>query len=176
MYMKKLFILCTALILLTGIYSCETVADDKTALCNNGIMDGGETEIDCGAACANCPDAPTISCIVGNSNFVASGSTHVYGQQLTPSIRVYGNNGNPLFFMFPPGELNQPLPVGAVSFAYNGEAYTMESGDSGKVVITAQDTLRKIISGTFWFTAGRVTGPDTTSVREGVFTNVRYNN
>lgn len=77
--------------------------------------------------------------------------------------------------MFIPSAVNQPLPVTSVSFSYNGEAYAMEAGDRGEVVLTTLDTLRKIASGTFWFTANRTTGPDSTGALNGVFSNIRYN-
>lgn len=172
--MNKIYLLCTALLLITSINSCKTEEDQKTIFCHDGILNGGEEEIDCGAGCGDCPSEGTLSCIVGNTSFVATGSK-VFGQVLGPSLRIYGNNGDPLNFMFVTSDLNKAVPITSVSFAYHGEAYTLEPGDSGYATLTAIDTLRKIASGTFWFTAGRVTGPDTTSVREGVFTNVRYN-
>jgi len=172
--MKNFYPLFIAFFLIAGMDSCKTEDAVKDEFCNDGILNAGEVEIDCGTGCEPCPSEGSVNCIVGNSTFFASG-THAYGQQLGPNIRIYGNNGNPLFFMFKPSPLNQPVAITAVSFAYRGEAYTMEPGDSGRAVLTALDTVRKIASGTFWFTAGRVTGPDTASVREGVFTNVRYN-
>ena len=173
--MKKFSLLIVTLFLITGFYSCNKVEDNKTALCNNGIQDGGETEIDCGAACTACPGAPSISCNLGNSSFVSTNPANTYGQTLGPSIRIYGNDGRPLFFMFIPSAVNQPLPVTSVSFSYNWEAYAMEAGDRGEVVLTTLDTLRKIASGTFWFTANRTTGPDSTGALNGVFSNIRYN-
>ena len=172
--MKNLYFFLISAFLITGINSC-TKTDSKTALCSNGILDGGETEIDCGAACQACPASAVVTCTVGNSSFVSTNPSNTYGQQLAYSIRIYGNDSRPLNFMFVPAPVGQPTPISSVSFTYNGEAYIIEPGDSGKVILTANDTLRKIASGTFWFTAGRVTGPDTTSVRNGVFTNVRYN-
>jgi len=172
--MKNALLLCLAVLFTTGFYSC-TKTVDHTALCNDGLLNGGETEIDCGAACQACPGAPSVSCTLGNSSFLSTDPNTTYGQKLASSIRIYGNDGRPLFFMFVPGPVNQPVPVTSVSFSYNGEAWGMEAGDSGKVVLTSLDTLRKIASGTFWFTANRTTGPDTTSARNGVFTNIRYN-
>jgi hypothetical protein len=170
--MKKAFIVLATSILISGFYSCDKT-DSKTALCNNGIKDGGETDIDCGGPCQACPDAAAMYCTLGTSSYV---STATSGQILGPSIRVYGNDPRPLNFMFVPAGLNQPIPITSVSFAYRGEAYAMAAGDSGRVVLTELDTVRKIASGTFWFTGKRTTGPDTTSARNGVFTNVRYNN
>ncbi len=172
--MKNLSLTCLAVLLTTGFYSCSK-STDHTALCHDGILNGGETEIDCGAACQACPGAPSINCTLGNSTFTSTNPAVTYGQMLASSIRIYGNDSRPLFFMFVPGAVNQEVPVSSVSFAYNGEAWAMEAGDSGKVVLTSIDTLRKVVSGTFWFTAGRTTGPDTTSARNGVFTNIRYN-
>ena len=171
--MKNIFPLLILAFIATGIYSCEKKTDTAKA-CSDGILNGGETEIDCGAACAACPANGIVSCTIGNSSFV-SANANTYGQILSNSIRIYGNDGRPFNFMFIPAPVGQPTAVNSVNVTYNGEAYIMEPGDSGKVVLTALDTLRKIASGTFWFTAGRVTGPDTTSVRDGLFTNIRYN-
>ncbi len=173
--MKNIQLICIAVLLVTGFYSCTKTDDsdnNNTALCTDGIRNGSETEIDCGGDCQTCPGAASLTCTLGTSNYVG---TSVSGQILGPSIRIYSNTPNPLNFMFVPSALNQPIPISSVSFAYRGEAYAMESGDSGRVTLTALDTLRKIASGTFWFTANRTTGPDTTSARGGVFENVRYN-
>lgn len=173
--MKNLHLICIAVLLITGFNSCTKSVDSHTVLCNDGILNGGESEIDCGASCGDCPEAGTVSCRLGNSDFLSTNPSKTYGQRLASSIRIYGNDGRPLFFMFVPGPVNQEVPITSVSFAYNGEAYAMEPGDSGKVTLTSLDTLRKIASGTFWFTGNRTTGPDTTSARNGVFTNIRYN-
>lgn len=178
--MKKCLLVLSTVFLLTAFNSCEKVVNNDAPLCHDGILNGGEQEIDCGAGganCEKCPDPGTMTCTLGHSDYVASVTM---GQILGPNIRVYGNDyrnnrTRPLMFMFVPTALNTPLPTGPVSFTYNGEAYINEEGDSGKVVITYMDTVRKIISGTFWFTGGRTTGPDTTSARDGVFTNIRYN-
>jgi|ERR1043165_2023827 hypothetical protein len=178
--MKKfLLALCTGLFLV-AFNSCEKTDTNNGSgpLCHDGKLNGGEQEIDCGGGCGPCPDPGTLTCKLGTSEYIASVTL---GQILGPNIRVYGNDyrnnrTRPLMFMFVPGQLNTEIPIGAVSFAYNGEAYIMEAGDSGKVVITALDTTRKIISGTFWFSGNRTTGRDTATAREGVFTNIRYNN
>ncbi|HLP49287.1 MAG TPA: hypothetical protein VK154_00230 [Chitinophagales bacterium] len=173
--MKRLLLVLSTALLLTAISSCEKTDDtgnkNDTSLCNDGILNGGETEIDCGAACDDCPPPATMSCTLGNTSFVAH---TCYGMILGPNIRIYGNDNRPVHFMFVPSQLNVELPINAVSFAYNGEAYAMEPGDSGRVVLTYLDTVRKIASGSFYFTGNRVTGPNSASVTGGAFANVRY--
>jgi hypothetical protein len=113
---------------------------------------------------------------VGGTQYFVSNNAS--GQKLNPSIRISGTNAannNPLNFMFIPTELNVPLPVNASGFNYAGEPYTKAGEDTGHVVLTAHDTLRHIISGTFAFSAQRVTQSFTKCVvNEGRFTNVRY--
>ncbi len=173
--MKKLVLALSVTLLLLGFNSCEkedTSNGQSTALCNDGIKNGGETEVDCGGPCTACLPAATMTCTLGNTPFVAHTCN---GYTLGTSIRIYGNDNRPLHFMFSPSQLNVELPMTAVSFAYNGEAYALEPGDSGRVVLTYLDTVHKIASGTFYMTANRVTGPNSATVTNGVFTNVRYN-
>lgn len=173
--MKRLLLVLSTTILLSGLSSCEkedgnTIAD-YTKYCGDGIKNGYETEIDCGGDCEACPTPATMTCTLGNTNFTAH---TCFGQILGPNIRIYGNDNRPVHFMFVPSQLNTELPITALSFAYNGEAYGLEAGDSGRVVLTYLDTVRKIASGTFYFTGNRVTGPSSASASDGVFTNVRY--
>lgn len=179
--MKKIIPVLILVFLVTGFYSCTKESDDTSALCNNSIKDGNESEIDCGGACTPCPDKGTFSCnITGVPPLAASSlyvSNNAAGQVLTPSIRVYGTNQNnsPLNFMFIPSVLNQLLPISASNFDFVGEPFIKTSGDTGSVVLTYHDTLRHIISGTFSYGAQRVTQSFTKcTVTEGVFTNVRY--
>ncbi len=170
--MKNLVMVLAILFLATGFYSCEkTTTVDAASLCTNGIKDTTEAEIDCGGACEPCPSGPEFACKMGNDNFTV---TNAYGQILTPSIRIYANDSRPLMFMFVPTAVNTPLPVNYVSFAYRGEAWTLRDTLPGNVVLSKLDTIRKIVSGTFYVNARRVTGSDTTSLREGVFNNIRY--
>jgi hypothetical protein len=168
--MKNLLLALTVSLFVLGFYSCEKKPIDASTLCHNGIKDTTETEIDCGGSCEPCPPKGTFSCKMGNTNFTVN---NAYGQIASPSIRIYANDQRPLMFMFVPTGINQRLPVNYVSFAYRGEAWTLK--DSGTVILTSLDTVRKIASGTFYFNARRTTGSDTTSVRNGVFTNIRYN-
>ena len=174
--MKNIFTLLTLTFLLTGFYSCNKVEAPDTSYCHNGIKDGTETEIDCGGLCDSCAATAVVSCNLGTGTFISTRSDQTFAQVLTNSMRIYANDGRAMFFMFQPTALNTPLPIFALNFEYQGEAYTLETGNMGEVMLTSNDTVKKVMSGTFWFTAGRVTGPDTTSARNGVFTNVRYKN
>lgn len=173
--MKRLLLVLSTIVLLSGFSSCEKEdGNNKTnysQYCSDGIKNGAETEVDCGGDCEACLPAATMTCTLGNSNFTAH---TCFGQILGPNIRIYGNDNRPVHFMFVPSQLNTELPITALSFAYNGEAYGLEVGDSGRVVLTYLDTVRKIASGTFYFTGNRVTGPSSASASNGVFTNVRY--
>lgn len=174
-----------ALLFMTVLYSCQKETNN-TALCNNGILDGNETEIDCGGgACSSCPPAGAFSCeITGVAGLVNYTCTNAYGQELgpIPSVRVFGTDagGIPFNFMFIPSILNQPLPIIQANFNYGGESYTCPFDSSnlgpnfGSITVIAKDTLRHIISGTFSFNAHRTTGAVICTVDSGVFTNIRY--
>ena len=169
--MKNFILLLTTLFLATGFYSCEKKVETiDTAHCGNGIKDGDEKEVDCGGAgCDACAPRGTFFCNIGNTTFTVPDAI---GQVFSPSIRLYANDSRPLLLMFVPTATNQSLPINYVSFAYRGEAYTLR--DSGSVVLTKLDTVRKIISGTFYVNARRTTSSDTTSIQNGVFENIRY--
>jgi hypothetical protein len=77
--------------------------------------------------------------------------------------------------MFIPSALNTPLPISSTSFSFDGEPYMKGSGDTGSVYLSAHDTVRHLISGTFAYNGQRVTQSYTKCVvSEGIFTNVRY--
>ena len=176
--MKRILLLVIATVFVTTFYSCtETNTEpDFSSLCNNGLKDGEETEVDCGGDCDSCPPYGVVHCDLGNTVFNSTAANVTFGQILGNSIRIFASDGRPMYFMFKPEPIGQPASIFALSADYRGEAYTLEPGDMGEVVITEVDTVRNMLSGTFWFTAGRVTGPDTTSARNGVFTNVRLRN
>lgn len=170
--MNKFFLFLSLTILATSFYSCEeeTISTEN---CNNGIKDGGETEIDCGGPCSTCPTAGTLTCTLGATSYVGVTAA---GQNLSPSIRVYArdNNNRTLDFMFVPSALNSELTINDARFSYQGEPYIKAPGDTGHVTITALDTTRKIISGYFGFSARRVTGFTINRATGGVFENIRY--
>jgi hypothetical protein len=173
--MKNLLSLLLLSVIVFSLYSCEKEEDDgSAALCNNGILDGRETEIDCGGACTACPAAATFECTLGNTDFV---STNARGYILGPSIRIAGVDfeGRPMNFMFlrPLGG-DTTIPISGGGFSYKGEPYSKGSDDTGHVTITAHDTLRKIISGRFGFSGNRVASNSEAAVKDGTFTNVRY--
>jgi hypothetical protein len=170
--MKRVLLALSVFLSILAMNGCREETN-YSALCNNNIKDGLETEIDCGGDCLACPDAATFSCTLGNSSFVSS---NAIGQILGPSIRISAVDaeGRPLNFMFIPAALNQPIQISAGGFSYQGEPYYKGSSDTGTVVITAQDTLRKIISGNFGFRGNRIGSGQVASVSNGVFTNVRY--
>jgi hypothetical protein len=176
--MKKTLLCLLSAFLMFGIYSCTKTDDNNavaTALCSNGIKDPGETEIDCGGPCTACLPPAKLTCTLGGTSYI---SEKAGGQTLGPSIRVYSirdsAEGRPLNFMFLPGPVNQPLRINSLAFSFSGEPYNLGDGDSGVVVLTALDTVKKIISGTFYFTGKRLTTANRTSATDGVFTNVRY--
>ena len=177
--MKKVLPVLAIAFLLSGFYSCTKEGDTTSALCSDGVMNGKESEIDCGGACTPCPNNATFSCkmngVGGESYFIGATAS---GQILGPSIRVYSTTaGNrPLNFMFIPTGLNEPIAISSSNFDYAGEPYTRTNGDTGHVYISVHDTLRHIISGSFSYNASRITGGAGVKcvVSEGLFTNARY--
>lgn len=171
--MKKLLILLSVFISVFTISSCEEEKPD-TSFCNNLVKDGNESEVDCGGNCEACPDAAYLNCTLGTSDYTSVNPPT--GQILGPSIRVNAVDaeGRPLNFMFIVSGLNQPIQISAATFSYHGNPYVKGELDTGTVVITAQDTLRKIISGTFGFRCNRIGAGQVAAASGGVFTNVRY--
>lgn len=171
--MRTVFLFLLSFFSLFSMYSCTKETNNNAALCNNGIKDGNETEIDCNGDCAPCAGVPALSCTLGGTAYISS---NVRGQTLNPSIRIYGTDqeGRPMNFMFIPNQINQPVPIVDVALSFSGEPYTYGVNDSGSVTITTIDTLRKVISGTFGFSARRVTKNTGVVVTGGVFSNVRY--
>ncbi len=169
--MKKLLIIFTV-IALGNMYACKEETNNA-ALCNNGIKDGSETEVDCGGDCTSCPPAGTFTCTIGSTSYVG---VNPIGEILSPSIRISAidDQSRPMNFMFIPLALNQPIQISAAGFSYQGEPYIKGSSDTGTVLITAQDTLRKIISGTFGFRGNRIGAGQVAAVSNGVFSNIRY--
>lgn len=173
--MRTVFLFSISLFFLFAMDSCTKSTNNDAALCNNGIKDGKETEIDCNGDCAPCAGVPALSCTMGGTPYICS---NVRGQTLNPSIRIYGTDqgGRPMNFMFLPGPINQPLPIIDVTLSFDGEPYTYGVHDTGSVTITSIDTLRKVVSGSFGFSARRVTKNTSVAIQSGVFTNVRYGN
>ena len=182
--MKKVILVLITVSLVAGFNSCKkTTSEVNAALCNDGILDGAETEIDCGGnPCTPCPPTSTFACIMTGGLPIPGGQQNLtevtsYGQTLGPSIRVFSRNGSsPLQFMFIPGAIGQLNYVSSLSFNYAGEPYTVDdTATTGGVILTEHDTLRNIISGTFSFNAERSSNRDhKCRVHDGVFTNVRY--
>jgi hypothetical protein len=177
--MKRIIPVLMIAFIVSGICSCTKKSEGTAVLCDNGVKDGNENEIDCGGACTPCPDKGEFHCtidgVAGSMLYVTKVAS---GQVLAPSIRVAGQSQNgdiPFNFMFIPSALNTPLPINASTFNYAGEPYTKGSGDTSTVIVTANDTLRHIISGTFSLGAQRIVGtPSRCAVSNGVFTNIRY--
>ena len=182
--MKKIIFVLITVSFVIGLNSCKkSTTDVNAALCNNGILDGAETEIDCGGnPCSPCPPTSTFSCILTGGLPVPGGQQNItettsYGQTLYPSIRVFSFNGSsPFQFMFIPGAIGQLTYVSFLNFNYAGGSYSVDdTTTAGGVILTAHDTLRNIISGTFSFNAERSSNGDhKCRVHDGVFTNVRY--
>ena len=171
--MKKIF----TYLLLIGLAALTpgcTKTVDNTASCNNGILDGTETEVDCGGTCTACAPAAVFTANLGGNAFSAS---QVYWTQSGSSMSIRANTPTVaiavgLFFKFP--VLNQPQVLTSASLNDN-ENYIIEPGDTSSITVTALDTARKLMSGTFIFHA---TAPPSNhiSVDSGVFTNIRYQN
>ena len=148
---------------------------DNTALCNNGVLDGGETEIDCGGPCTACPPAATFTAKLNGLWFTATSTPKtLYWTQNGPSLSIRASNpitaiSVGLFFSTP--TINQAENLNSASVNYN-DNYIIQPRDSSSITVTSIDTLRKTISGTFRFTA---TAPPSNPMRvdSGTFTNLR---
>ncbi len=164
------FALITCVCTLLLFSHCTTKKKDS---CSNGILDGVETEIDCGgASCTACPTPATLSATLSGLNYNAStincersGSHH---------IQSYGGSTG-IDFSFTITALNTPLPVSDGNFFGGGDGYYFQLGDTGTVVVTAHDEVKKIISGRFSFSGTSNNSQVTKSqVQSGRFDNVRY--
>ncbi len=172
--MKNIPLALVALFLFVGITGCKK-ASEIPATCTNLVKDSDETEIDCGGSCTACASAATLTCTLDGTAYNGI-SASTYGQILGTSIRLFSNdvNSQSMKIVFVPGILNQTTFISDADFLYAGESYTMDPANPGTIQITAQDTLRKMISGNFAFDARRITNPTIKSANNGVFTNVRY--
>lgn len=164
------FALASCICALLLFSNCKT---EKKDTCNNGIQDGLETEIDCGgSSCAACPPPATLSATLSGLNYNAS--TIDCERNGSHSIQSYGTSSG-IDFSFTITALNTPLPVSAGNFYGDGNGYNFQLGDTGTVVVTAHDEVKKIISGRFSFSGTSSNSQGTKSqVQSGRFDNVRY--
>lgn len=165
-------IFSTLLIVLSTmtITSCKHEVIDG---CTDGIMNGPETEIDCGGTCAACPPAGTVTATLegypfNGAQISASQGNNQYG------LHVSGTGGTSMQFTCVGSALNTPLPITAAQFDDGNYNYYYELTDTGSVVITSNDLTRKIFSGHFSFSGTTAGGSYKGKVENGVFENVRY--
>jgi hypothetical protein len=78
-------------------FNLQCTGDTQAASCTNGVMDGTETGVDCGGACAPCggngPLAPATSCAAIHASYPASSSGRYWidpdGAGPIPSAQTY---------------------------------------------------------------------------------------
>jgi len=156
---------------LIGLTSCSK----KTDYCENGILDGDETEIDCGGGCEACPPYATFTATVDGSPYVASNFFDAGQNGSTIYFTTGGTAGTYVGVTFVGTALNTALPITDANITLASQGiFNYQLTDTGSVVLTAIDTERKIISGRVGFSA--TAGPTTKTVSNGVFENVRYGN
>lgn len=144
----------------------------ENSTCNNGQLDDNETEIDCGGRCEPCPPAASLSATLLGYNYNASAANGYY-QGSALQITSSGTGGAAITFSFVGTTLNSKLPITSGIFYTNpSNFYNFELADTGSVVLTEHDDVRKIISGRFSFSSRD--GNDIETIDDGVFSNVRY--
>ena len=164
---KRLIIMSLGLSFL--VVGCNSTND-----CENGVLDGSETEIDCGGDCEPCPADPTLTATVEGVPYVATQFTAGVSGNNAINIGSSGTAGTHVNFTFSGSGLNTYLPITGGTYYNNiqGFSYHFVFGDTGSVYLTSHDELRKIISGHFWYNA---TGFGASgSINDGHFENVRY--
>lgn len=142
--------------------------------CNNNKRDNGETEIDCGGDCEPCPFPATLNATVEGLNYVA---TTASGSQQGNGISIgsSGTGGTTLHFVFSGVTENTSLPITGATVDVGDDYFVFEITDTGHVVITNHDQVRKIISGKFSFSAQDYYNSNNIGlVQNGTFENVRY--
>lgn len=172
--MKKLFYLLFASMLVVATVSCNKEEEPSPEdTCANGIKDGTESEIDCGGPCEACPPPATFNADFMGFNYVASSVTGYWnGNGLR--IHTEGTGDADIYFNFVGTTLNTPLPITDASAYFDYDNYHFSLNDTGHVVLTHYDGVRRIMSGTVSFSADYY--GDKITVKNGVFNNVRYSN
>lgn len=160
--------------LLVAVFAALTgCTKSKTDYCTDGMLNGDETEIDCGGECEACPPAATLTATTDGYPYVAS--QFYNGQGGTSAIQIYtqGTAGVNVRFSFVGTTTNTALPITDAELSIPGSgSYDFALGDTGHVVLTAIDIQRKIISGTFSFNVSYIGNKK--NVTNGIFENVRY--
>lgn len=167
--MKKLIYFSFAALIAFASCNPEETAEET---CNNQKLDNGETEIDCGGECEPCPFPATLTCMFDGYTYVASS---VDGNQQGNGISITsdGTAGTNLSFSFSGVTENTSLPIIGAGVYTLEATHNFELSDTGHVVITSHDQLRKIISGRFSFSLHK-SSSEQKYVQEGTFENVRY--
>ncbi len=173
--MKKIIYLLFAATLSVAIIGCNK-EETPEETCNNNKRDNGETEIDCGGECEPCPFPATLTASVEGLTYVANtagGSQQGNGISVSSS----GTGGGDLFFVFSGVTENTSLPITGASVDVGDDYFVFEITDTGHVVITSHDQVRKIISGRFSFSARDYYNSNNVGlIQNGTFENVRYSN
>jgi len=171
--MKKsltLILICALMIA-----SCsKTTSPTPTNLCVDRVMDGGETEIDCGGSCSACPPVAAISSSFLSNPYVASSIYANYTPSTDAvSLNTSGTAGQTVQFTFVGSNIGVSNVTAATCYL-SSDSYVLSSTQPGTVTITSKDTLRSIISGSFNINLVRQSGGSTNALT-GSFTNLRYN-
>ena len=159
--------------------SSEQYPPDAVASCSDGLLNQGEFKVDCGGPCDSCKLFPKMTAFIdsfwipdtqrGPQTFTAS---IAWGDFTSGGVRVNGvdtNNGQSITFVH-----NQAFKRGVYLYDdIDGESWGCDFVD-GVVEITAFDTVKSTLSGTFSFNCiGRISGKKE-RVLDGIFEDIQY--
>ena len=155
-------------------WSCNAVdiaISDPIPNCQDGILNQGEIETDCGGPCPACPSKMTAN--VNGMNWESSGSvtTQINGSSI---IILSGNGTSNMSLIY-----NGPFTIGSYNLA--NAIYTINATsanyitNTGNITFTNWDQSEKLLYGTFNFKAFESSGSgDSVNVTQGKFIFVPY--
>lgn len=159
--------------------SCKKTPEPDQPSCSDGIMNNGETGIDCGGPCASCPpfSTPVFFAVFNGSLTYFNNVTVQYGDTIhiaavTDSVKVN------LFFknLTEPDASNQlnPIVYGLQPLViYNDVEYT--NADQNYTVVALTNNQNNKISGLFQMRLPHgLNNMDTLRVINGTFENIPY--
>jgi len=173
---KKNLLLGVLFLVILGIFStCKEEEEDPgpVATCSDGILNQGETQIDCGGPCPACP---SITCKVDGADWT-SDYTSITAGFFGSVLQIQGGqslNSSSMLIGYMGLQATGDFPLEAAKYTIGGVNYVMNKYPPGRIIFTDYNTTTKKITGTFEFDAKDTLTGNTVSVTLGVFTNVDY--
>lgn len=179
----KPYALILILLSLAMIISCEKDSSEPSATCNDGLLNQGETGVDCGGPCNPCPIPlnPKMTAVVDNYSWEASSINATYRDD---TLRIVGEvlgHSTILIKTFTDFQ-EDTLAIEPGLCTFNGTVHQPTpntllklSSLEGVLIFTTMNQTDHYISGKFNF-KGVSQNQDTLEVHNGEFEEIRYSN